>query len=88
MGGFGHFFVAWYLPTKGYVYGWGQASLDKISAENWAWWCIPLIPALKRLRQADLCEFEASLVYRMSSRIARATQRNQVSGEKIPAEQA
>jgi hypothetical protein len=24
-----------------------------------------LIPALKRQRQADLCEFEASLVYRL-----------------------
>jgi hypothetical protein len=29
-------------------------------------------------RQADLCEFKASLVYRVSSRIARTTQRNPV----------
>jgi hypothetical protein len=29
-------------------------------------------------RQVGLCEFEASLVYRVSSRIARATQRNPV----------
>jgi hypothetical protein len=36
----------------------------------------PLIPALGRQRQVDLCEFEASLVYRMSSRTARAIQRN------------
>ena len=35
-----------------------------------------LIPALRRQRQADLCEFEASLVYRVSSRTFRATQRN------------
>ena len=28
------------------------------------WWCTPLIPALGRQRQADLCEFEASLVYK------------------------
>ena len=28
------------------------------------WWCTPLIPALRRQRQADLCEFEASLVYK------------------------
>jgi hypothetical protein len=35
-----------------------------------------LIPELGRQRQADLCEVEASLVYRASSRIARATQRN------------
>ena len=35
-----------------------------------------LIPALGRQRQVNLCEFEASLVYRVSSRIARATQKN------------
>jgi hypothetical protein len=29
---------------------------------------MPLIPALKRQRQVNLCEFEASLVYRESSR--------------------
>jgi hypothetical protein len=38
-----------------------------------------LIPALGWQRQADLCEFKASLVYRVSSRTARATQRNPVS---------
>jgi hypothetical protein len=37
---------------------------------------MPLISALGRQRQVDLCEFKASLVYRVSSRIARATQRN------------
>jgi hypothetical protein len=37
-----------------------------------------LIPALVRQRQVDLSEFEASLVYRVSSRTARATQRNPV----------
>jgi hypothetical protein len=36
---------------------------------------MPLIPALERQRQE---EFEASLFYRVSSRIARATQRNPV----------
>jgi hypothetical protein len=40
------------------------------------WWCTPLIPALGRQRQA---EFEASLVYRVRSRTARATQRSTVS---------
>jgi hypothetical protein len=40
---------------------------------------MPLIPALGREKQEDLCEFEASLVYRASSRIARATQRNPAS---------
>jgi hypothetical protein len=43
------------------------------------WWHTPLIPALGR--QA-VSEFEASLVYRMSSRTARATQRNPVSKKK------
>ena len=28
------------------------------------WWCTPLIPALGRQRQVDLCEFKASLVYK------------------------
>ena len=37
---------------------------------------MPLIPALGRERQVDLCEFEASLIYRVSSRTARTvTQR-------------
>jgi hypothetical protein len=41
---------------------------------------MPLILALGRQRQVNLCEFEASLVYKKSSRTARAvTQRNLVS---------
>jgi hypothetical protein len=28
------------------------------------WWCTPLIPALRRQWQMNLCEFEASLVYK------------------------
>ena len=27
------------------------------------WWCTPLIPALGRQKQVDLCEFKARLVY-------------------------
>jgi hypothetical protein len=46
---------------------------------------MPLIPALGRQRQA-ISEFEASLVYRVSSRTARTAQRNPVSKrqKKIP----
>jgi hypothetical protein len=42
------------------------------------WWPTALIPAPGRQRQA-VSEFEASLVYSVSSRTARATQRNPVS---------
>jgi len=35
-----------------------------------------LIPACSRQGQADLCEFKASLIYLMSSRPARAMQRD------------
>jgi hypothetical protein len=42
------------------------------------WWCTPVIPALGS-RSRQISEFEASLVYRVSSRTARATQRNPVS---------
>jgi hypothetical protein len=41
---------------------------------------MPLMPALRRQKQAD--EFEASLVYKVSSRTARAIQRNLVSKNK------
>jgi hypothetical protein len=52
----------------------------KSKVYTWAWWRTPLIPALRKQRQEDLCEFEASLVYRVSSMTARAvTQRNPVS---------
>ena len=38
-----------------------------------------LILALGRQRQADLCEFEAGLVYRVSSRTVRAAQIHLIS---------
>jgi uncharacterized membrane protein len=50
----------------------------KSQAWSRAWWRMPLIPALVRQKQA-ISEFKASLVYRVSSRTARATQRNPVS---------
>ena len=42
---------------------------------------MPLIPALGG-RGRQISEFEVSLVYRVSSRIARATQKNPVSKNK------
>ena len=42
----------------------------------------PLLPALGRQKQEDFCEFEANLTYIVSSRTARATQRNPVSKTK------
>ena len=41
------------------------------------WWHMPLIPALWSQRQVDLKEFEASLVYTVSSKPARATQHSE-----------
>jgi hypothetical protein len=46
-----------------------------------AWWCTPLIPALGKQGQA-ISEFEASQVYKVSSRTARAIQRNSVLKNK------
>ena len=37
------------------------------------------IPALGRQRQEDCCKFEASLVYRVSSKTTRTVQRDPVS---------
>jgi hypothetical protein len=42
-----------------------------------------LILALRRQRQADLCEFKATMVYRTSSGTARATQRYPVLKNEI-----
>jgi hypothetical protein len=41
-----------------------------------------LTPAIGRKRQVDLCEFKASLIYKASFRIAKATQRNHVLKKK------
>ena len=45
---------------------------------------MPLRPSLGKQRQEDLYKFDASLVYRTSSRSARATQRNPVSTSPTP----
>jgi hypothetical protein len=41
-----------------------------------------LIPALRRKRQVDLSEFDASLAYRVSSRTVRTRERETVSEKK------
>ena len=45
----------------------------KVNFEGQQWWHMPLVPELWRLRQMDLCEFKASLVYIGSLRTVRAT---------------
>ena len=46
----------------------GREGPGLVDLKDWqgrqAWWYTPFIPALKRWRQVDLCEFKASLVYR------------------------
>ena len=44
------------------------------SMNGQVWWYMPLISTLGRQKQEDTCEFKASLVFIVSSRIARATQ--------------
>lgn len=43
---------------------------------------MPFIPTLGRQRQLDLCEFKTSLVYIVSSRLARVSQSDPVSRTK------
>ena len=42
----------------------------------------PIVPALGRQRQADLCEFQASLVYIMSSGTAKTIERDPVTNKQ------
>lgn len=58
------------------------APIWKNSAGQWR--LTPIIPAPKRQRQANLCDIKASLVYRVSYRTSRATQRNPIL-KKLPA---
>ena len=58
--------------------------MNKKCSKAEQWWHMPLVPALRRQRQRqeDLCEFEVNVIYRVSSRTARATQRNPVLKNK------
>ena len=53
--------------------------LSQEAESSWVEMAHTFNPALRRQRQTDLCEFEASLVYRASSRTVRATQKNPFS---------
>ena len=52
-----------------------EARMEK---EAWQWWCTPLIPALGRQRQVDLC-VRGQPGLQSESRIAKAAQQNSVS---------
>ena len=58
------------------------SKLFKSSILCQVWWGKPLIPALGGGRGRWISEFKASLVYKVSSRTAMATQRNPVSKNK------
>jgi len=49
---------------------WTTPDLASETHRSLAWWCRPLVPAFRRQRQKDPCEFI------VSSRTARATQKN------------
>jgi hypothetical protein len=41
----------------------GKDRLQKDKELAWRWWYAPLIPAFRRQRQADFCEFKVSQSY-------------------------
>ena len=64
---------------------WGKAEEIiqlKMKVVSQAEWHMPLILALRRYRQTYFYEFEASMVYKVSSRTVKAMERNPVSKKK------
>ena len=59
---------------------WGLVETNQVTN---LWWCMPLIPAHRRQRQADICEFKDSLVYTVNSRLAGATGKHCLKKTKI-----
>lgn len=54
---------------------------------SWAWWHTLLVPALGRQRWIVLCEFKASLIYRMNSRTSKVvshTEKPHLENEQKP----
>lgn len=56
--------------------------VSRSCGERWAWRCMPLTLVLRCQRQENLCEFEASLVYIVSSRTAWTWYRDPVSNKQ------
>ena len=47
------------------------------------WWCMPLIPALRRKRQEEFCEFEASLDTQSFKKLSRKKKQEKMKWKKI-----
>ena len=45
-----------------------ESLISRVAVIAWWWWLTPFIPTLGTQRQVDLCEFEASLSYKVSPR--------------------
>ena len=64
------------LPFTGLLYHSCRPSVQASASVSYplrdfsdlVWWCTPLMPALRRQRQVEPWEFQASLVYVVSSR--------------------
>ena len=56
-----------------HVVSWAKPSQKWYVSSIGCWWRTPFIPVLRRKRRVDICEFEANLVYRASSRTIWAT---------------
>lgn len=68
-----------YLLSCGPALATGQ---DPVYKTSLAWWCTPLILPFRKQRQMILCEFEASVVYIESPKIARNTFRDPITNKQ------